>query len=115
MTIEEELASLRRWKAEALAVEATWDIQAIARLLNLPLGVNIRAAIQPAIEKLIAERDAALANAQDDRTLGEMVEQGDMTGIAKRMPAARDLLGTRDNDGVNWHLIELFADGKVTK
>jgi len=56
--LQAEADALRAWKESALAVEASWDAQAVARLLEIPLGADIRAAIQPAIEKLKAERDA---------------------------------------------------------
>lgn len=42
---------LEEWKRQALLVEASWDVQAVGRLINVPLGGDIRAAIQPALEK----------------------------------------------------------------
>ena len=54
----DEIERLTAWKAEALAVEATWDIQAIGKMLNLPLGASIRAEIGPAIERLTAALEA---------------------------------------------------------
>lgn len=50
-----EIAALKQWKLEACAVEASWDAQAVAKLLNLPLGVPIRPGIQPAVEVLKQE------------------------------------------------------------
>jgi hypothetical protein len=55
--LQAEADAARAWKESALAVEASWDVQAIARLIGAPLGPDIRAAIQPAIERLKAERD----------------------------------------------------------
>ena len=71
------LAALSAWKAEQLQVEAQWNPQAIAALLGMPLGANIRAELQPRIEALSArvkELEAALgpfANAADIKLCGE--------------------------------------------
>lgn len=46
------LRELEDWKAGQLKVESEWDAQEVARLLKVPLGQSIRAAIQPGIEKL---------------------------------------------------------------
>jgi hypothetical protein len=53
--IKKEVTELRRWKTEALAVEASWDQQAVGRALGMTLGTPIRAGILPAVEKLKAE------------------------------------------------------------
>ena len=50
---------IEAWKREQLAVEATWDIQAVGKLIGVGLGENIRPQIYPAIEKLTAELAAA--------------------------------------------------------
>lgn len=50
-----ELAELREWKRQSLAVENSWDNQAVARLLRIPLGEDIARNIQPKIEELLAE------------------------------------------------------------
>lgn len=47
-----KIEGLARWKAEQLLVESEWDAQAVGRLLQVPLGGSIRAAIQPGIEAL---------------------------------------------------------------
>lgn len=54
-----ERDELQAWKDSAMAVEAEWDPQAVARVLGLPLGVSVRAEILPGIRKLAAERDEA--------------------------------------------------------
>lgn len=54
-----EITALRAWKAEALAVEATWDEQAVAKALNMPLGTNVRAAILPGITALRSAAEKA--------------------------------------------------------
>lgn len=51
---ERELAALRDWKAEALEMDASWDVQAIGKALGLLLGSDIRKGILPAIETLKA-------------------------------------------------------------
>lgn len=50
-----ELENLKRWKEEQLEVERSWDVQAVAEALELPLGTLVRPAILPGIEKLKAE------------------------------------------------------------
>lgn len=58
-TLERELAQLERWKAEQMAVESAWDCQAVGKLLDLPLGTDIRRNIQPEIERLRARASLA--------------------------------------------------------
>src|ERR1700761_2454186 len=55
-----ELSRLRNWKAEQIAVEASWDEQAVGRQLELPLGFPIRPFIEPRIGGL-KERLARLS------------------------------------------------------
>lgn len=64
-----ELADLRRWKTEVMAVERQWDDQKVAQLLGLRLGTSVRAGIQPAVEKLIAERARLLDQIHNDGIL----------------------------------------------
>lgn len=47
-----EIAALKSWKVEQLAVEATWDEQAVGKALGLALGSPIRAQILPSIAAL---------------------------------------------------------------
>lgn len=54
-TKERELEEVKAWKQSALAVEASWSCQAIAKLLKLPLGSDIRAHIEPKIRALRTE------------------------------------------------------------
>lgn len=53
----DELAELRNWKQQALAVEATWDVQEVGKLLSLRLGSPIQANIEPKIRELVKQRD----------------------------------------------------------
>lgn len=64
-----EIERLRAWKESAMAVEAEWDAQAVARLLGIPLGAAIRASIQPAIERL----RASLSRAEEERNEAAIV------------------------------------------
>lgn len=50
----EDYDQLRAWKDSALAVERSWDCQAVGKLLGIPLGSDIRSQIEPAIRALIA-------------------------------------------------------------
>ena len=50
-----ELVELKAWKEQAIAVEATWDVQAVGKLLGILWGQDIRKNIQPKIEALQAE------------------------------------------------------------
>lgn len=59
---------LEAWKAQQLAVENEWDAQAAGRLLGVPLGQSIRAAIRPGIEKLqqrVAELEGQVGELRD--------------------------------------------------
>lgn len=62
--LQTELAALREkrdtlleWKRSMLEIEKTWDPQRVGRLLGIQLGASIRAGIEPAIVKMIEERD----------------------------------------------------------
>lgn len=59
------LRFLARWREEALEVERSWDAQAIAKLLNLKPGEDIRAAIQPAISDLTKRLEIAAGYCAD--------------------------------------------------
>lgn len=57
-----EIRRLRGWKAQYLAVESTWDSQAVGRELDMPWGVNILPRILPGIQQLkkaLAEKESA--------------------------------------------------------
>lgn len=47
------IAELEAWKESALAVEREWDAQAVARMLNVPLGASIRSAIAKRVPILV--------------------------------------------------------------
>lgn len=44
-----EIERLRQWKEEMLAVEGSWDVQAVGKALRVPLGASIRQQILPSI------------------------------------------------------------------
>jgi hypothetical protein len=51
---EAELEQLRQWKESALILFNSYDAQKLAKLLGMPLGVDIMPNLQPAIEKVLA-------------------------------------------------------------
>ena len=53
-TLRHERDALAAWRRSVLAVESSWDCQAVGKLLNLPLGSDIRANIEPGIRALLA-------------------------------------------------------------
>ena len=57
LKLVEENARLEAWKREAIAVESTWDVQAVGKLIGTPLGGDIRAGVQPYIEGLQSENE----------------------------------------------------------
>lgn len=70
--LETELNTLKQWKDEQLAVEATWDAQAVGNELDLLLGSPTRPQILPAIKML----KAALEREQQDfAALRQMVSE----------------------------------------
>jgi hypothetical protein len=50
------IAELEAWKAEALAIESEWDVQEVAKALNIPLGKSVRAEILQRVKKLEADK-----------------------------------------------------------
>jgi len=80
-----EIDRLKRWKSEQMAVESSWDPQAIGQELGLPLGSDIRPQILPAIVDL--KRELAEAREEIDecfavfqfatKCAGDMREQRD--------------------------------------
>lgn len=52
---DREIKGLKAWKTEMLAVESSWDEQAVGKELGLTLGQNIRANILPKIKELKTE------------------------------------------------------------
>lgn len=63
--LKRENARLEAWKREAIAVERSWNVQEVGRLLGLTLGQDIRAHIEPKIRALQAE-NARLREALED-------------------------------------------------
>ena len=59
--LEAERDELKGWKAEQLAVENTWDAQAVGELIGCKWGDGIREKIEPFIKDIIAERDGLKA------------------------------------------------------
>jgi hypothetical protein len=51
---DSELEDLRQWKKSALTVFNSYDAQKLAKLLRMPLGVDIMPNLQRAIEKVLA-------------------------------------------------------------
>lgn len=51
------IEDLQSWKNQMIELQSTWEVQAVGKLLKLPLGANILPAIQPAIEALIKENE----------------------------------------------------------
>lgn len=46
------IQELTRWKAEAMQVLGEMDVQAVGRLLELPLGASVYSAVEPGIRAL---------------------------------------------------------------
>lgn len=51
--LKERIAELEAWKESELRVESEWDVQAVARVLNVPLGASIRRAIMLRVPVLV--------------------------------------------------------------
>lgn len=49
---------LEEWKQQQLVVESEWDVQAVGKALNIPIGASIRKGILPAVERLKKVVDA---------------------------------------------------------
>lgn len=96
-------ATERAEKAEGLvrqyeAVESSWDAQAVAKELGLPLASDIRAEILPAVVKLKQERDGAfaeLALARGEKNVAEgcrRVVERQRDEVRAQLCAAREAL-----------------------
>jgi hypothetical protein len=48
---------LAQWKAEAMAVSASWDVQAVGKLIGAQPGTAICEQIESFLRAVIAERD----------------------------------------------------------
>lgn len=49
--LQDYIVELEAWKAQQLAIEASWNPQKVANLLNIPIGTEIHPNILPAINK----------------------------------------------------------------
>jgi hypothetical protein len=56
-TLRKEIEMLKAWKESSLAVESSWDVQAVAQEMGLPLGWPIHSQILPYIQRIRAEND----------------------------------------------------------
>lgn len=65
--IEKQRDEMKYWIESQKQVESEWNPQEIGRLLGLPIGSSIRAALMPAIQALIKERDEAQAKCAEMR------------------------------------------------
>lgn len=87
--LERERDELRQWKAEQLAVEATWDERKVGKLLNVPLGSTIRLAIQPAIESMLDAIKGAHGVLRDilkNYECGDVIDSQCEAALAKLQP-----------------------------
>lgn len=81
-----KLEEANAWKQSALAVEASWDCQSVARWLQLPLGSDIRKSIEPAVVALInkltaAEQQVAELQSELEDLHNEMRVQNDLNDM----------------------------------
>ena len=84
-TLQAERSRLLAWKDEALKVHSSWDCQAVGKLLNVPLGAQIHANIEPAVRKLIDERNREQARA--DKLYSELVRHfTKISTLIERLP-----------------------------
>ncbi len=58
--LAERVIELQQWKDDAMKVQSSWDAQEVGTLLNMQLGSSILPQIEPAIRKLIKQRDELL-------------------------------------------------------
>jgi hypothetical protein len=65
LALQDEKTQLERWKAEAVAVAASWDVQAVGKLIGAQPGTDICPQIEPFLRAIIAERNALLEIVDD--------------------------------------------------
>lgn len=95
---ERERDQLREWKESALSIEKSWNPQDVANLLGMPLGVDIRANIQPSIERLLRELDELRAEVASAK-------------IAGLKEAARIVQGISQSDGRHGFILSWVISG----
>ena len=81
-----QIAELQRWKDESLEVEASWDCQAVGKIIGVELGKNIRKDILPFILKQkarIKELEGAL------ELTAAITDTDDLSGIYRAVKAAK--------------------------
>jgi len=72
--LQSEIADLKRWKEDSLAVENQWDVQAVGNEIGLSLGKHIRQAILPFIKSLkqrLADAEDLLRDIRDGQVNSE--------------------------------------------
>jgi hypothetical protein len=84
--LERERDDLARWKEEQMFIESQWDAQAVAKELEMPIGVCIRRNILPSVIRLKQERDEALEriNELEAKTIHSCHNQCQRPGCKKR-------------------------------
>jgi hypothetical protein len=96
--VTDERDALKKWKEEALAVESTWDIQAVRDVLGIGLGLRIHPEILPAIEKLKEKHRAAEEKAQEMQMAAESYEMLYGEEIEKVRNLKAEMESLRDNN-----------------
>ena len=69
--IAAERDSLQAWKASMMAVEAEWDEQKLARLLDVSPGQSCRKVIAQRVPEILAERDSLRQQLSDTMQIGD--------------------------------------------
>lgn len=102
------LEALAEWKRQVLASEATWDIQAVGRIIKVPLGGNIFSAIQPALEALAGEVEQwrAAFNRLQERALAKEQALADCAAERDRLKGEVELLKANPDKAAGRYAIE---------
>lgn len=116
LSAEDELEVLRRWKAEMLAVDATWNDQHVAELMALKVGDNIRPKIAPYIQNLqatLAARAKTMLRLRDNFVMirDEIEDEQDRVyfGSTNHAELFKELVD--DLDGWAWD--DIINDGQL--
>ena len=72
--LREENERLKEWKRSALEVESSWDCQAVAKVIGIPLGEDIRKHILPHILNLRSRLAAAEAKVEKVRKCVDILD-----------------------------------------
>lgn len=107
--LQARVVGLERLVAEYIELDHQWDVQRVGKLCGAPLGTSIRAAVEPALVRLIMEnyrQQSRIAELEQQAAIGRRAVEVRERELIRR---AADILGSQGFSA--W---EEIADGLIT-